>query len=119
MKRVWPKYRGDGVITEDTRRAAAELAHRTSNKNAARVYGVACTTVGNWVRAFGFPPPGLRGADRHEDIARWRAEGLPVVPRRGFVPLPLRPKLTPDQINFRANYARRQKRAAQAEEIAA
>ena len=112
MKRVWPKYRGDGVITEATRRAAAELAHRTSNRNASRVYGVANTTIGNWVRAFGYPPPGLRGADRHEDIERWRAEGLPVIPCRGFVPLPLRPKLTSDQIKFRANYARRRKMEA-------
>ena len=112
IKRTWPKYRGDGVITEATRRAAAELAHRTSNKNAARVYHVACTTIGNWVRAFGFPAPGMRGPDRRADVERWRAEGLQVVPRRGYVPPPLRPKLTQEQIRFRANYARRRREDA-------
>ena len=120
-KREWPKVRGEGVITEEVRLAAVALALRTSNKNAARVYGVAPQTIGSWVLGAGHPAPKM-GRKPNVVVEQWRREGLQVVGVAEYRPLPYRPKLTPEQIAQRGNYKKRmrnaQRRAQKLEEVA-
>lgn len=120
-KREWPKVRGDGVLTDEVRLAAVALALRTSNKNAARVYGVAPTTIGSWVIGAGHPAPRL-GRRPNAVVEGWRKEGLQVVGVAEYRPLPYRPKLTAAQIAQRGNHKKRmrnaQRRAQKLEEVA-
>ena len=120
-KRAWPKARGEGVITEEVRLAAVALALRTSNKNAARVYGVAPQTICNWLDAAGYPAPKM-GRRPNVVVEQWRREGLQVIGVAEYRPLPHRPKLTAAQIAQRGNYKKRmrnaQRRAQKLKEVA-
>ena len=119
-KREWPKARGEGVITEEVRLAAVALALRTSNKNAARVYGVAPRTIGSWVLGAGHPAPKM-GRRPNAVVEQWRKEGLQVIGVAEYRPLPHRPKLTPEQIAQRGNHKKRllraKRRAERLEEV--
>ena len=118
-KLEWPKARGEGVLTEEVRRAAVELALRTSNKNAARVYGVAPSTIGNWMKAAGHSVE--MGRKPNALAEGWARAGLQVIGRAEYRPLPYRPKLTAAQIAQRGNHKKRllraQRRAEKLEEV--
>jgi transposase-like protein len=47
------------LITNEFRIAAVELAKRTSQKNAARVFGVSFTAVRKWMLQLGVKPRGI------------------------------------------------------------
>lgn len=57
-------------ITDEFRRAAAEFGARTTQKGAARKFGVSFTSIKNWMVALGLPSRPM-GSPTSEDIGSW------------------------------------------------
>jgi hypothetical protein len=66
-------------ITPTMRKEAARLGSQTTQKNAARVFGVSFASVRNWMLALGYETRGLTGAPRLEEVTRWQKNGAAYV----------------------------------------